>query len=252
MANAVDTSPDAAGAPRTALNLAWGIAATIVSVLWTALLAPIAAFEAAMGWHRAVTEISRVWARAIIALCGVRVEIDGMENLSGVGSFILVANHKSFFDIFALAAYCPGEPRFVAKRELLKIPFVGYAMQNSGHVIIHRQSGGKEIRKAVQIIRRGYNLTVFAEGHRFNDNQVHEFSDGAAWLAILAKLPAVPVAISGSGAFMPRGAKVVNPGGTMRIAFGKPIPTAEMKSSDRTELTHRLEEQVRMMYLTEV
>ena len=55
-------------------------------------------------------------------------------------------------------------------------------------------------------------MCVFAEGHRYNDNRVHEFNDGAAWLAILSKLPAVPMSISGSGVFFPRGAKVVTPG----------------------------------------
>ena len=73
----------------------------------------------------------------------------------------------------------PGEPRFVAKKELLKIPIVGYAMQRGGHIIIDRESGGKAIRKAIQIIRSGLDVCVFAEGHRFNDNRVHEFNDGA-------------------------------------------------------------------------
>ncbi|MGH7814621.1 MAG: lysophospholipid acyltransferase family protein [Candidatus Binataceae bacterium] len=251
MAHAAEASPDAAGAPRGLPNLIWGAAATIASVLWTAILAPCAAVGAALGRYHAVTELSRLWARGIIAACGVRVEIDGLENLAGLDSYLLVANHKSFFDIFAIAAYIPGDPRFVAKKELLKLPFIGYAMQHSGHVIIDREAGGKEIRKAVEIIKRGFTVCIFAEGHRFNDNLVHEFSDGAAWLAILTKLPAVPMAISGSAAFMPRGAKFVSPGGTMRLAIGKPIPTAGMKSADRVELTRQLEEQVRTMFLTE-
>jgi 1-acyl-sn-glycerol-3-phosphate acyltransferase len=146
----------------------------------------------------------------------------------------------------------PGEPRFVAKKELLKIPVIGYAMQQSGHIIIDREAGGREIRKAIKIIRSGIDICVFAEGHRFNDNRVHEFEEGAAWLAILSGLPAVPMSISGSGVFFPRGAKVVTPGCTMRMTIGKPIATEGMRSADRSELTRRLEEAVRATFTTEV
>ncbi len=252
MANHAQASPYAAGAPRGIFNLAWGVAATILSVLWTAPCAIAAAIAATMGKPHAVTVISRVWARVIIGVCGIKVQIEGLENLAGLKSYILVANHQSFFDIFAIAAFMPGEPRFVAKKELLKIPVIGYAMQRGGHVIIDRDAGGREIRKAIQIIRSGLDLCVFAEGHRFSDNRVHEFNDGAAWLAILSKLPAVPMSISGSGIFFPRLAKVVTPGLAMRMTIGKPIATEAMRSADRTELTRRLEEAVHATFTTEV
>jgi len=252
MANQVETSAFAATSPRGLFNLIWGASATVLSVLWTAIAAPIAALFATLESYHAVTVVSRMWGRAIINTCGVKVRMEGLENIAGLKSFVAVANHQSFFDIFALAAYLPGEPRFVAKKQLRKIPAVGYAMEHGGHVIIDRESGGKEIRKAVAIIRRGFNLCVFAEGHRFNDNRVHEFNDGAAWLAILTKLPVVPMSISGSGGFFPRGAKVVVPGGTMRISIGKPISTEGMRSADRGALTRRLEEQVRASFTTEV
>jgi len=230
---------------RGIIELAWGIFATFLCVLWTAISASLAALFAALAMPHAVTLVSRAWGRGIISVCGIKVEIEGLENIADLKSYILVANHQSFFDIFALAAYLPGEPRFVAKKELLRIPFIGYAMQHSGHVIIDRESGGKAIRKAIEVIKAGFTMCVFAEGHRFNDNRIHEFSDGAAWLALLTKLPAVPMAISGSGLLFPRGAKVVRPGGRMRITIGRPIVTARMKRTDRTQLTHDLEEAVR-------
>ena len=248
----LEASSLAVRAPRGIANLVWGIAATTLSVIWTAIFALMAATGAWLKKNHAVTAISRVWGRGIIRMCGVTVKMEGLENISGLKSFVLVANHQSFFDIFALVAYLPGEPRFVAKKELRKIPVIGYAMEHSGHVIIDRGAGGKEIRKAIQIIRGGYNMCVFAEGHRFNDNRVHEFNDGAAWLAILTKLPAVPMAISGSGIFFPRGAKVVVPGGTMLMKIGKPIATDTISSGDRAALTAKLEESVRAMFVAEV
>lgn len=252
MPNHAQASPYAAASPRGFFNLAWGVVATALSVLWTAPWAIVAAILAMMRKLHAVTQVSRLWARGIIRLCGVKVQIEGLENLAGLKSYILVANHQSFFDIFACVAFMPGEPRFVAKKELLKIPVIGYALNNSGHIIIDRQAGGREIRKAIQIIRSGMDVIVFAEGHRYNDNQVHEFEDGAAWLAILSQLPAVPMSISGSGAFFPRGAKVVTPGRTMRMTIGKPIATTGMRSADRGDLTRRLEQAVRATFTTQV
>ena len=90
---------------------------------------------------------------------------------------------------------------------------IGYAMQHSGHVIIdprRRRPGNPQGDSRSS--ESGLDMCVFAEGHRFNDNRVHEFEDGAAWLAILLKLPAVPMSISGSGPTFPRLAKVVTPG----------------------------------------
>lgn len=237
---------------RGIFNLGWGVVATFLSVLWTAIAAPITALCGTLKMYHGATVVSRWWGRAIVSTCGIRVRMEGLENIAGLKSFVLVANHQSFFDIFALAAYLPGEPRFVAKKQLRKIPVVGYAMEHSGHVIIDREAGGREIRKAVRIMRLGFNMCVFAEGHRFNDNRVHEFNDGAAWLAILTRLPVVPAAISGSGRFFPRGAKVVTPGGTMRIKIGKPIATEALKSADRATLTRRLEEAVRADFTPEV
>ena len=252
MAGQPQASPYAAAAPRGIFNLAWGVVATLLSVIWTAICATGAGLAAVMNQPHWVTIVTRAWGRGIIGVSGIKVKIEGLENLDGLKSYVLVSNHQSFFDTFAIAGFVPGEPRFVAKKELLKIPLVGFAMRRGGHILIDRDSGGKAIRKAIQVIRSGLDVCVYAEGHRFNDNRVHDFEDGAAWLAILSKLPAVPMSISGSGRFYPRGAMFVTPGLTMRMRIGKPIPTEGMHSADRTELTHRLEEAVRASFTTEV
>ena len=251
MADEVQVSSLSAGASRGPLSLALGVIATLLSVIYTTILAPFAALFAALGWPRALTRVSRLWGQLIVRTCGIKLEIEGLENLQGLKSCVLVSNHQSFFDIFTIAGFFPGDPRFVAKKELLKIPFIGYALNKSEHVIIDRQAGGREIRRAVDVIRRGFLLSIFAEGHRYPDNRVHEFNDGAAWLAILSKAPAVPMSISGSGSFFPRKAMFVVPGGKMRMVIGKPIPTEGMTSADRAELTRRLEEEVRATFVQE-
>jgi 1-acyl-sn-glycerol-3-phosphate acyltransferase len=257
MANHVEAGSLRSPAPVRLLKSVWGAGCTVMGVLYTIVCAPLAAIFARTGFHKTTSSISRVWARLIIRTCGIKVEIEGLENLRGLKSYVLVCNHQSFFDIFAVLAYLPGDTRFVAKKELLQIPVVGYAMVHNGHVIVDRQGGGRSIRRALEAAREGsYPICVFAEGHRHNDGQVHPFNEGAAWIATMAKLPCVPMAISGSGAFFPREAKVPVPGGTMRMTLLPPIMPTESgeraKSKDREALTHQLEEAVRSAFLPEL
>ena len=226
----------------------WGVAATILSVLYTVVISiPTFAvcFFADGHW---VTPLSELWAWLIVRTCGIRVEVEGIENLDGLDEVVLVSNHKSLFDIIAVVYAIPREIRFVAKREVRKIPVIGYIMERSQHIIIDRQSGGREIRRAIKASRDGYSICFFAEGHRFNDAAVHEFSEGAAWLAIATRLPCVPLAISGTGALMPRGARFVSPGRRIRLTLGRPIATKDLRSADRVELTRRLEAEVRSAF----
>jgi 1-acyl-sn-glycerol-3-phosphate acyltransferase len=249
MAVRADTR-DVVAAPRAGiLSRVWGAVAVGLSVLYTAILSIAAALTAPFFDGHAVSHISRLWGWLIIRTCGVRVEIEGLEHLQGIGQFVMVSNHQSMFDIFAILAYLPGETRFLAKKELKKVPLVGYAMGRSGHVFVDRQSrGGNTIRRAIEVSRKGYNLCVFAEGTRFSDNRVHDFNDGAAWIAIATRRPCVPIAISGSAAIFPRGARVVVPG-RIQIRIGAPIETRDMRGDDRIALTRRLEESVRAMFI---
>jgi 1-acyl-sn-glycerol-3-phosphate acyltransferase len=230
------------------LKRLWGVIATILALVYTAIIAPLAALASLFGQGHAVSPLMRGWSRLILRTCGVKAEVAGIENLDGLDSFVLVANHQSMFDILATIDLIPREVRFVAKRELRRIPFIGFALAHSGNILIDRDRGGRAIRRAVEAARAGYSICIFAEGHRFSDDRVHEFNDGAAWLAIAARLPCVPMALSGTLALFPRGAKFVIPGGRIRIALGKPIVTKGVRSADRAELTRRLEAEVRATF----
>jgi 1-acyl-sn-glycerol-3-phosphate acyltransferase len=216
------------------------------------LLAPCAALVSMLGYPHLATPISRLWGWLITRTSGVKVEIEGLEHLAGLRSYVLVSNHQSFFDVFAICGWMPGEPRFVAKRELGRIPILGLAMRRSGHIMIDRARGGQSIRKAIRMMREGFSIVVFAEGTRFSDNRVHPFNDGAAWLAIATRQKCVPMAISGTASFFPRGALIVRPGRKMRMTIGTPIDTAQLHGADRESLTRQVEESVRALFRTEV
>ncbi len=230
----------------------WGVLATILSLIYTVIFSIPSAIGSFFANGHAATPIIRAWSWCIIRTCGVRIEMEGLEHLRGLGPCVIVSNHQSLFDILASILMIPGEVRFVAKKEIQKIPLIGFILHKSENIVIDREAGGKAIRRALEVVRHGYSICVFAEGHRYSDNRVHEFSDGAAWLAILTKLPCVPLAISGTSTMMPRGAKFVVPGRRMRMKFGPPIPTAGLRSADRAELTRKLEAAVRATFSTEV
>jgi 1-acyl-sn-glycerol-3-phosphate acyltransferase len=222
--------------------------ATVLSVLYTAILVIVAAAVAPFRQGHWVTPVMRLWCWLIFHTCGITAEVDGLEHVEGLDSFILASSHKSLFDILAILYLIPRETRFIAKREIMKVPLIGYAMARSGNVVIDRQTGGRAVRHAIAAMRSGYSICVFAEGHRFSDNVVHEFSDGAAWLAQASKRPCVPLAISGTLALMPRGAKFVVPGRRIRLAIGAPITIEGLRGADRAEVTRRLEAEVRRLY----
>ena len=226
------------------LDYVWGIIATGLALLYTAILIWPAALASMFGDGHFCSAIYRLWAWLIFKTFGLSVDVLGTENLAGVSSFVLVSNHQSLFDILAVLLLIPREMRFLAKREIKKVPLIGFTMERSGNIVIDRASGGKAIRRALAVIEHGYSICVFAEGHRFSDNQVHQFNEGAAWLAIATKLPCIPMAISGTAAVMPRGARFAMPRRRIRIVLREPIQTAPLNGNRRTELTKLLQTEV--------
>jgi 1-acyl-sn-glycerol-3-phosphate acyltransferase len=226
----------------------WGIIATGLSLLYTTVLLLPATFASLFADGHFCSPIFRIWAWLITRTLCVSVELAGMENLQDVSSFVLVSNHQSLFDILAVFLLIPREMRFLAKREIKKIPLLGFMLERSENIMIDRASGGKAIRRALAAAEHGYSICVFAEGHRFSDNRVHEFNEGAAWLAIATKLPCVPMAISGTAELMPRGAMFAMPRQRIRMVLRKPISTIGLKGTDRTALTKRLENEVQAAF----
>ena len=251
MANHAQASPYAAAAHRGIFNLAWGLVATILSVLWTAPCAIAAAIAATMGKQHAVTVISRVWARVIIGLCGIKVQIDGLDNIADLKSFVLVTNHQSFFDIFAVIAFMPGEPRFIAKKELLRIPFS--ATRSTFRSRDHRPRGGrKACARRSQIIRSGLASASSPRAIALTTTGSMSSKTAPPGSRSCPGCRRCRCRSAAPGVFFPRLAKVVTPGCAMRMTIGKPIATEGMRSADRTELTRRLEEAVRATFTTEV
>ncbi len=192
----------------------------------------------------------RLWARAVMAICGVRPNAYGLTNVEPRRNYIVVSNHLSLIDSPLLVAFLPVSLRFLAKRELLKIPVMGGYMSRTGHVPISRGDPRETVRsmnEAAKLIRKeGKSLLVYPEGTRSKDGVMQPFKDGAALLAIKAGLPILPVAVRGTERILPSKGVVIR-GGPAELLVGCPIETEGMELKDRAELTRQAEAQVRQL-----
>jgi 1-acyl-sn-glycerol-3-phosphate acyltransferase len=184
--------------------------------------------------------IARLWASASLKVSGVSVRLEGAENLQHP-PYLLMANHQSALDIPALLAAIPLSFKFIAKRELFRIPIFGWAIRKAGYISIDRENPRealKAIEEAVQKISSGTTILIFPEGTRSKDGKLLPFMKGAFSLASRAEAPILPLAIKGSYDLHPTGSvfSVPKRRGTVTIRCGKPIPVEGKGSSYKAEL----------------
>jgi len=213
------------GVPVTAFFACWAVLASWVGIR----------YEAGNVYDR----IMRNWSRIILAATGVTVTAEGTEHLERNRSYVFVANHTSLVDIWALLVAVPNSFRFVAKRELERVPVFGRAMRSAGNIFIDRHnlvsSFGSYDAAAAQL-ERGLSAMVFAEGTRSLDGNLLPFKKGPFVLAIRAGVPVVPIRIRGAFERTPKGALNVRPGPVV-VHIGAPIPTAGLGYEDRDRLS---------------
>jgi 1-acyl-sn-glycerol-3-phosphate acyltransferase len=218
----------------------------VYTVLWGTLGVALLPLERS---GRAVRWVARSWVRWCLATCGVRVEARGLENVVGNQPCILMSNHQSVFDIAAIVDVLPVSWKFVAKRELLRVPFFGWALALADQIIVDRgdrQKAVKSLQRAAERIRRGVNVIVFPEGTRSADGLLRppeQFKSGPFHLAIQAGVPIVPVTVSGSHLVTPKRSLRIESGRVL-VRFGAPIPTRTLSIDDRAELKKRVREAI--------
>lgn len=194
-------------------------------------------------WRRnlqlACDRATRNWAKAIIWAAGVKVRFDGLEKLSTDSPQIVVANHQSWFDVFALAAELPVRYRFVAKKELGEIPIFGKAWMSCGHVSVdrgNREAAIEALDQAWREVREDkLTMVLFPEGTRSPDGRLKTFKKGAFVLAVQGQVPLVPMAVTGSREVMGKGDLRIR-SGEIVIRVGDPIPTEGSTIRDRNRL----------------
>lgn len=183
------------------------------------------------------------WSRDILKAAGTRVEAEGLERIPRDQPLMYVSNHSSMFDIWALSATLRSV-RFVAKKELFKIPLLGPAMRAAGHIPIDREARKKAFEayaEAARLIQSGASSpVVFPEGTRSRTGELLPFKNAPFGLAIAAQVPIVPVYVHHTFEILPKGAWRLRPR-PIKLLVGEPIETKGLQPADR----ERLREQVR-------
>lgn len=180
------------------------------------------------------------WARSLLAAAGATVEVRNGHYIPQNEVRVYVANHVSWFDIFALAAVLP-RYTFVGKKELRKIPVFGPAAEQVAVVYIDRQnrkSSFESYRAIAEQLRDGASVVVCPEGTRGLSYELRPFKKGPFVLAITAQVPVVPVVIRGTMEIMPKGSAKIRSGHIV-LTFLEPIPTNGLDYDDRDALTRR-------------
>lgn len=184
----------------------------------------------------------RYWGRILCRLADVEVRVEGCENIDPQQTYIFAGNHCSQYDIFAFQGYFPHDFRWIAKKELFRIPLFGQAMHRVGYISIDRSHGRqalKSLDEAAKQIAAGCSVLIFPEGTRSADGVLQEFKAGAVLLAIKAGVPIVPIGFNGSYEVLPKG-KFIPKNGVITIRIGPAIPTGHFKAGDKQDLARSL------------
>src|SRR5580704_14579829 len=183
--------------------------------------------------------VARAWARSLLRITGVKVTVEGLDRIQPGGNYVFVSNHVSYMDIPVVLANIPEQFLFLAKDGLFKIPLLGTHLKTAGHVLVPREDPRSAIRTlqhTAALLHDGRSTLVFPEGGRTATGELQEFKDGAAFLAIRAQIPVVPLAMLGMRKILPIHALTFHRGNvTLRI--GEPISTTGMTTHQRAELT---------------
>lgn len=224
---------------RTLVTWVAGVFATIVgavSVMVLAFVNPTSPrIESVIHW----------WSRVWLTASGTRLTVEGSENIDADQSYVVVANHLSTLDIMVCFLAVPLPIRYLAKKELFRIPLLAQAMRSVGIIEVDRAARGaihsSVNRQAKQLIEHNRSLIIYAEGTRPRDGVMKPFKKGAFTMAIASQLPILPLSIHGTYEAAAPG-KPWFRGGPVTAIIDEPIPTAGMTQGDADALRDRVRE----------
>lgn len=229
--------------PRTIVTLLSGFVGTVVCGL--------AAW--AVGHFRPSSPLLQriivAWSRAWLVPAGVQVDIRGADQVDPGTSYVVVANHRSNIDVMVCFTALPIPIRYLAKRELFRVPLLAQAMRAIGIVEVDRQHARDTSiietvnRQAQAVIERGHSLIIYAEGTRTRDGAPRPFKKGAFTMAVASGMPVIPVAIHGSRDIWPPDSPWIH-AGTVTVVIDAPIPTAGMGREDVEGLRAAVEKRI--------
>ncbi len=192
--------------------------------------------EGALGRLERATVDDRLksWGRAVLDIAEMRLDVRGRDEVDWSRAYVVMSNHQSLFDIPVIAATVPGSLRFVAKKELFRVPIWGQAMRAARIISIDRQnrrSAMESLREAGEVLHSGIHIWIAPEGTRSFDGTLGPLKKGGFMLAIDTGTPILPMTISGTHNARRKHERGIQKGARVAVRFGKPI-SVEGKTRD--------------------
>lgn len=193
-----------------------------------------------------VIELARAWARRTTRFTGIRVQTELRTALDPRKPYVFMANHTSAADIWALYVALPVPVRMIAKIQLGRVPFLGWAMRAGRFIFIDRknpQAARRSIAEAERRIAAGASVLLFPEGTRSRTGEMLPFKKGGFHLAMNAGVDIVPVAVRGARGVLPADSFWPKPG-LVEVIVGSPIPTRGLDERGRAALVEQVREAI--------
>ena len=204
-----------------------GFPLIIIVTLFTALFT-IICFPWKNG--KATRAVQVFWSHSVLWLLLVPIKVTGRENVNPNQSYVFVANHQSMLDVFAVYGWLPNNFKWMMKKELRKIPFVGTACAVAGHIFVDR-SNPRAALQSVELVKKelvdGISTVIFPEGTRTKTGEMGRFKQGAFKIAMDLSLPVVPLSLSGFYDAMPRSRFFVNSRARVNLHIGEPVDLSQ-------------------------
>ncbi len=204
-----------------------GFPLVIIATLFTAIFT-IICFPWKNG--KAPRMVQVLWSRSVLWFLLVPIKVTGKENVDPNQSYVFVANHQSFLDVFAVYGWLPNNFKWLMKKELRKVPFVGTACAVAGHIFVDR-SNPRAALQSVELVKKelvdGISTVIFPEGTRTKTGEMGRFKQGAFKIAMDLNLPVVPLSLTGFYDAMPSGQAFVNPRARVQLHIGEPIDISQ-------------------------
>lgn len=224
---------------RTVATWTIGALATIVFV---PMVMVIAFANDTSPW---VDRVIQAWSSTWLWVAGCRLEVEGRENIDPDRSYVVVSNHLSTLDIMACFRASRIPIRYLAKKELYRVPVLAQGMRAVGIIEVDRSARGAihaaVNQQAKQLIEKKRSLIIYAEGTRPRDGVMKRFKKGAFTMAVANQLPILPMSIHGTFEAMPPGTPWVR-GGNAKIVIDPAIETSGLTHADVGELRDTVRE----------
>ena len=179
--------------------------------------------------------IKPMWGKVGLWICGIKLDVEGRENLKEKFPAIFIGNHQSLLDVYIFPALLPKKIFVIGKKELLKYPFLGWIFYLTGSIPVDRSNHIQAMKSMEKVYDKintlGYGVFFCPEGTRSFDGNLLPFKRGAFHLAIQTKLPLVPIIMFGAHKFMKRGSVKINTG-TLKVKVLPPIETSHWKGEN--------------------